>query len=71
MASFDTDDNKIGLLYTITNRNINKQEMRDTLEIFGVDEKELWQLDLPQLQLIDFYLSNKRERDELFKLNLN
>ena len=45
--------------------------MRDTLEIFGVDEKELWQLDLPQLQLIDFYLSNQRERDELFKLNLN
>ena len=71
MASFNTDDNKVGLLYTITNRNINKKEMRDTLEIFGVDEKELWQLDLPQLQLIDFYLSNQRERDELFKLNLN
>ena len=71
MASYNTDDNKVGLIYTITNRNINKKEMRDTLEIFGTNEKELWQLDLPQLQLIDFYLSNKRERDELFKLNLN
>tara|TARA_R110000803_G_scaffold152713_1_gene217734 strand:+ start:3789 stop:7328 length:3540 start_codon:yes stop_codon:yes gene_type:complete len=67
--SYDRDDNKVGMIMQITNRSINKRDLKEALEIFGTTEKELWTLDVPQLELIDYYLSKETERDKRFKVD--
>lgn len=68
--SYDKDDNKVGLIFQITNRNISKRELREALGVFDTSVDELWKLDVPQLELIDFFLKDKGQRDKLFNLEL-
>ena len=65
--SYDMEDNKVAVIMKITDANISKKEMRDALDIFDTSADKLWELDLPQLQLIDFYISDRNNRQKLFE----
>ena len=65
--SYDMEDNKVATIMKITDSNISKKEMRDALDIFDTSVDKLWELDLPQLQLIDFYISDRNNRQKLFE----
>lgn len=65
--SYDMEDNKVAVIMKITDTNISKKELRDALGIFDTSVDKLWELDLPQLQLIDFYISDRNNRQKLFE----
>lgn len=68
--SYDMKDNKTAVIMKISDTNISKKELRDALSAFGTSTDKLWELDLPQLQLIDFYISDRNNRQKLLEETL-
>jgi len=58
---------KAELIFSITNKNIKKSKLRRYLESFGTSEKNLWELDPPQLELILSFLDDEGFRDRMLK----
>lgn len=63
--SYDPTDKKVGVIMQISDRGISKKDMNNVLDLFGLERDSLWKLDLPQLELLDYYLSNANERKKL------
>jgi len=70
--SYDYRDNKMALLLKLTSMGggVSKRELKAALDDFGLDKKDLWTLEYPQLQLLDQYLkrtktSQKQEKNYL------
>ena len=63
--SYDPTDKKVGVIMQISDRGISKKDMNNVLDLFGLERDSLWKLDLPQLELLDYYLSNANERKKI------
>jgi len=66
-TSENDEPRKAELIFSITNKNIKKSKLRQYLESFGTSEKNLWELDPPQLELILSFLDDEGFRDRLLK----
>ena len=58
---------KAGLIYEITESNVDKEKLKSYLEAFGTSEDKLWELDPPQLQLIISFLEDESFRKNILK----
>tara|TARA_R110000824_G_scaffold158720_2_gene332725 strand:+ start:441 stop:3917 length:3477 start_codon:yes stop_codon:yes gene_type:complete len=58
---------KAELIFSITNKNLKKSKLRKYLESFGTSEKNLWELDPPQLELILSFLDDEGFRNRMLK----
>jgi hypothetical protein len=66
-TSENDEPRKAELIFSITNKNIKKSKLRKYLESFGTSEKNLWELDPPQLELILSFLDDEGFRNRMLE----
>ncbi len=66
-TSENDEPRKAELIFSITNKNIKKSKLRQYLESFGTSEKNLWELDPPQLELILSFLDDEGFRNRMLE----
>ena len=66
-TSENDEPRKAELIFSITNKNLKKSKLRKYLESFGTSEKNLWELDPPQLELILSFLDDEGFRNRMLE----
>lgn len=66
-ASQHDEPKKAGIIYSITESSVSKEELRKIFDAFETKEENLWELDVPQLNLILGFIEDESFRRSLIE----